>query len=67
MRRGATAISGKGAFTEKEHAVLMCALTVTEIPQLKALVSEADANAFVVVIPARGVFGKGFVPLEENE
>ena len=45
----------------------MCALTVTEIPQLKALVSEADANAFVVVVPARGVFGKGFMPLEKEE
>jgi hypothetical protein len=67
MRRGATVVSGKGAFTGEKHSVLMCALTVTEIPQLKALVSEADADAFVVVIPARGVFGKGFMPLEEEE
>jgi len=64
MRRGATVISGKGAFTGEKHSVLMCALTVTEIPQLKALVSEADPDAFVVVIPAQSVFGKGFMPLE---
>ena len=67
MRRGATVVSGKGAFTGEKHSVLMCALTVTEIPQLKALVSEADVNAFVVVVPARGVFGKGFMPLEKEE
>jgi uncharacterized membrane-anchored protein YitT (DUF2179 family) len=67
MRRGATVVSGKGAFTGEKHSVLMCALTVTEIPQLKALVSEADSNAFVVVIPAKGVFGKGFMPLEKKE
>lgn len=67
MRRGATLISGKGAFTGQDHSVLMCALTVTEIPQLKALVSEVDNNAFVVVVPAQGVFGKGFMPLEKNE
>ncbi|MBN1450203.1 MAG: DUF2270 domain-containing protein [Anaerolineales bacterium] len=67
MSRGATMISGKGAYTGQEHSVMMCALTVTEIPQLKALVSEADPNAFVVVIPARGVFGKGFMPLEKEE
>jgi len=67
MQRGATIVSGKGAYTSREHSVLMCAITVTEIPQLKALVSEADADAFVVVVPARGVFGKGFMPLEKEE
>jgi len=67
MRRGATEVSGKGAFTRQEHAVLMCALTVTEIPQLKALVSEVDDDAFVVVVPARGVFGKGFMPLDKEK
>jgi uncharacterized membrane protein len=67
MQRGATVVSGKGAYSNREHAVMMCALTVTEIPQLKALVSEADANAFVVVVPAQGVFGKGFMPLEKEE
>ncbi len=67
MNRGATVVSGRGAFTGQEHAVLMCALTVTEIPHLKALVSGTDPKAFVVVVPARGVFGKGFMPLEKEE
>ena len=67
MRRGATVVSGQGAFTGEEHSVLMCALTVSEIPQLKALVSETDPDAFVVVIPAKGVFGKGFMPLEKKK
>jgi uncharacterized membrane protein len=66
MRRGATMVSGKGAFTKREHSVLMCALTVTEIPHLKALVSEVDENSFVIVIPAQSVFGKGFMPLEKE-
>jgi uncharacterized membrane-anchored protein YitT (DUF2179 family) len=66
MSRGATVIAGKGAYTGKEHSVLMVALTVTEIPQLKALVSDEDSGAFVIVSPARSVFGKGFFPLEEE-
>jgi uncharacterized membrane protein len=66
MNRGATVIAGKGAYTGKEHSVLMVALTVTEIPQLKALVSAEDSSAFVIVSPAQSVFGKGFAPLEEN-
>ena len=44
----------------------MVALTVTEVPQLKALVAAADGEAFVIVSPAQGVFGKGFMPLEEG-
>lgn len=66
MSRGATVIAGKGAYTGKEHSVMMVALTVTEIPQLKALVSSEDPNAFVIVSPAQGVFGRGFAPLEEK-
>ena len=67
MSRGATVLAGKGAYTGKEHSVLLVALTVTEVPQLKALVSEADSNAFVIVSPAQGVFGKGFAPLDEEQ
>ena len=67
MRRGVTALPGKGMYTGKEHVVLMCALTVTEVAQLKALVSAADPQAFVVVSPAQEVLGKGFKPLEETK
>lgn len=65
MNRGATALAGKGAYTGKEHTVLMVALTVTEIPQLKELVSSEDSNAFVIVSPAQEIFGKGFFPLDK--
>ena len=67
MLRGATVISSKGAYTGKEHAVLLVALTVTEVPQMKALVAKTDPDAFVIVSPAQSVFGKGFVPLEKEE
>lgn len=67
MSRGATVVAGRGAYTGREHSVMMVALTVTEIPQLKELVSSEDPNAFVIVSPAQGVFGKGFAPLEEKE
>ena len=66
MRRGATVLSGKGAYTGEKHSILMVALTVTEIPHLKALVSAEDPQAFVIVSPAQSIFGKGFMPLEET-
>lgn len=67
MRRGVTALTGTGMYTHHEHAVLMCALTVTEVPHLKALVNQLDPKAFVVVSPAQDVLGEGFNPLAEAE
>jgi uncharacterized membrane protein len=64
MHRGITAMSGTGMFTGQSHAILLCALTVTEIPYLKALVARADSNAFVVVMPAQEILGRGFMPLQ---
>jgi len=66
MRRGVTAISGVGMFTGKSHQVLLCALTVTEVPQLKHLVKLVDPNAFIIVSPAQEIFGKGFQPLKDE-
>lgn len=64
MQRGVTALEGRGLFTGQEHGVLMCALTVTEVNQLKALVNAEDPQAFVIVTPAQEILGKGFSPLE---
>ncbi|MCS7248263.1 MAG: DUF2270 domain-containing protein [Anaerolineales bacterium] len=66
MRRGVTAMSGTGMYTGKEHRILLCALTVTEINQLKTSVRKVDQKAFVMVIPAQEILGKGFLPLEES-
>ncbi len=65
MKRGVTSLQGKGMYTDKPHEVLMVAVTVTEISELKTIVHTEDANAFVVINPARDVFGKGFQNLDE--
>lgn len=65
MKRGVTGLPGKGMYTGSEHSVLLCALTVTEVAQLKTLVNSEDPNAFVIVMPAQEVLGKGFHPLKE--
>jgi len=66
MHRGATVLSGEGAYTHEKRTVLMVALTVTEVPQLKALVADTAPRAFVIVVPAKSIFGGGFMPLEEE-
>jgi uncharacterized membrane protein len=67
MHRGVTAIEGMGMFTGKARTVLVCAITVTEVAQLKSLVGSTDPDAFVIVSPAQEVFGKGFMPLHDQE
>ncbi len=66
LGRGVTAISGKGMYTGSERTVLMCALTVTEVHNLKTAVAKEDPQAFVIVSPAQEILGRGFNPLEEN-
>jgi uncharacterized membrane protein len=66
MRRGVTALSGTGMYTGKAHSVLLCALTATEVNNLKHLVNSTDPNAFVIVSPAQEVLGRGFLPLQSE-
>lgn len=63
MRRGVTALHGRGMFAQQEREVLMVAVTVTEVNALKTLVKTEDPNAFIVVAPAQEILGRGFQPL----
>lgn len=60
MKRGVTSMAGKGMYTGKSHSILIIAITVTEVAQLKSLVQTADPNAFMIVTPAQEVVGRGF-------
>jgi uncharacterized membrane-anchored protein YitT (DUF2179 family) len=63
MERGVTILAGKGGYSGEERPVLYCVLTRSEIQQLKSLVLEADATAFMVVGTAHEALGEGFSPL----
>jgi len=66
LGRGVTALAGKGMYTGAERSVLICALTVTEVHNLKFAVNKEDPNAFVVVSAAQEILGRGFNPLAEE-
>jgi len=65
MERGVTVLSGKGAYTGSERPVLYCVITRSEVTQLKALVSEIDPHAFIVIGQAHEALGEGFRPLSK--
>jgi len=63
LQRGVTMLPGTGMYTHQSRAVLMCALTVTEVAHLKAVVAADDPQAFVIVSPVQEILGKGFSTL----
>ncbi|MEO8355697.1 MAG: DUF2270 domain-containing protein [Chloroflexota bacterium] len=67
LHRGVTALSGRGMYTGENRSVLMCALTVTEINNLKTVIAKIDPTAFVATSSAHEVLGRGFQPLSGDE
>jgi uncharacterized membrane protein len=64
LKRGVTQLAGTGMYTGQPHPVLMTALTLTEANHLKSIVVNTDPDAFVIVMPAQDVLGRGFQSLD---
>jgi uncharacterized membrane-anchored protein YitT (DUF2179 family) len=60
LNRGVTSLAGHGMYTGQAREVLLCVLSRKQVPELKAIVSTIDPNAFVIVVEAREVVGEGF-------
>ncbi len=63
MERGVTVLNATGAFTGSDRPVLYCVVTRAEISRIKAIVSEVDPKAFMVIGQAHEALGEGFRPL----
>lgn len=66
MERGATILSGKGAYTREEKSVIYCVVTRSEVNQLKEIVNEVDAHAFMVIGQAHEALGEGFKAFDDS-
>jgi uncharacterized membrane protein len=64
LKRGVTELHGTGMHTQHKREVLMVAATMSEMAGIKATVKAEDPNAFVIVMPAQEVMGRGFQALE---
>ncbi len=65
LGRGTTIINAKGGYTNKNRPIVFCVVTAGEVMRLKAIVHEADPDAFMVVGHANEALGEGFKPLTE--
>ncbi|MGX7420101.1 YitT family protein [Carnobacterium gallinarum] len=65
LDRGVTNIAVRGGYGNNEQEMLMCVIPEREFNQLKETVLEIDSHAFVVVMSASEVMGRGFSLLKE--
>lgn len=66
LERGVTFLEGTGAWTGASRPVLYCVITRAEVAALKAIVHEADPDAFMVIGVAHEALGEGFKPLQKS-
>ena len=58
--RGATTIPVKGGHTKRNHNMVMTTLSTHEVPKVQEEIQKIDETAFMVIIPAATVMGRGF-------
>lgn len=64
MGRGVTSLEAEGMYSGNRKKMLFCVVSKKEIVQLREIVAEFDAGAFMIVSDAREVFGEGFIETE---
>lgn len=60
LDRGATALKGKGVYTQTDREVLLTVVNRSEVSTLKEVVYDIDPSAFVILTDVREVLGEGF-------
>lgn len=60
LRRGSTALYGKGMYKKQEKNILLCVMSRAEIREARKIIEEIDSSAFIIITNAREVFGEGF-------
>jgi uncharacterized membrane-anchored protein YitT (DUF2179 family) len=63
LQRGVTMWQGMGMYSGQERQILLCTVSRAEVNPIKAIVHEADPQAFVVIGEAYEAFGEGFKAL----
>lgn len=60
VNRGSTGLYSKGMYTNEEKVTLLCVGSRTEAYSMEAIAKEIDKSAFIIILNAREVLGKGF-------
>jgi uncharacterized membrane-anchored protein YitT (DUF2179 family) len=58
--RGVTFIHGQGAYSNSERDIVFVVVKTTQIAKIKAIVNTVDRAAFMLIVSANEVLGRGF-------
>ena len=58
--RGVTFLHGEGAYSGNDREIILVVVSLTQLGKLKILVHTNDRNAFMIVMSASEVLGRGF-------
>ena len=58
--RGVTFINGEGAYTGDPKKIVMVVVSMTQIAKIKIIANTVDRNAFMLILSASEVQGRGF-------
>lgn len=67
LDRGVTVLDGKGFYSGNVKQVLLSAIKKRQAAELKALVTDIDPNAFVILQESHQVLGEGFKRYSKND
>ena len=60
VKRGTTAIYGKGMYSQHQKQLILCVASRREVVEIRKIINSIDKNAFLIITNAREVYGKGF-------
>lgn len=66
LHRGVTCLTGLGMYAHSQRNILLVAVKTGEVYKLKQLMQELDPAAFMFLVPASEVLGKGFSTIDLN-
>jgi uncharacterized membrane-anchored protein YitT (DUF2179 family) len=66
LNRGGTFLEGKGMYNQDEKKIIFVNVSRREVAILQDFINDIDPNAFVTVIDASEILGKGFKSLNEK-
>jgi uncharacterized membrane-anchored protein YitT (DUF2179 family) len=58
--RGVTFCMGRGPFTRRERNVVFVVVSLTQVAKIKLIANAIDRNAFMIIMAANEVMGRGF-------
>ncbi len=67
LNRGGTLLSGNGMFQKTDKTVIFTVVNRREVEILKGFINKVDENAFITVIDANEILGKGFKSLHDAQ